>query len=90
VFFQTDVDVHAISPQVDVVHPCQVPVGEGALLGLPLLGELGDHGCGQARGRAEELAEGRHEVTRGQAVQIQQRQHLGDLRGLARPGRQDR
>ena len=40
--------------------------------------------------RAEELPERGHEIPRRQAVQVQQRQHLADLRGLARPRRQDR
>jgi hypothetical protein len=40
--------------------------------------------------RAEELPERGHEVPGRQAVQVQQRQHLADLRGLARPRRQDR
>ena len=40
--------------------------------------------------QAEELPERGHEVPGRQAVQVQQRQHLADLRGLARPRRQDR
>src|ERR1019366_7223970 len=40
--------------------------------------------------RAEELPERGHEVPGRQAVQVRQRQHLADLRGLARPRRQDR
>ena len=40
--------------------------------------------------RAEELPERGHEVPGRQTVQVQQRQHLADLRGLARPRRQDR
>ena len=38
----------------------------------------------------EELLQRRAEVPAGQAMQVQQRQHLGHLRGLAGPRRQDR
>ena len=55
-----------------------------------LIANVGDHRGRQARGRAEELAQRRDEVPAGQAVQVQQRQHLGDLRGLPRPRWQDR
>jgi hypothetical protein len=40
--------------------------------------------------RARELAQRGHEVPARQPVQVQQRQHLRHLRGLARPRRQDR
>jgi hypothetical protein len=90
VLLKADVDVDAVDPQVDVVHPGQITVGEGALLGLPGLGQLGDHRRRQPGRRAEELPQRGHEVARGQAVQVQQRQHLGDLRGLPAPRRQDR
>lgn len=87
---QPDVDVDAVSPQIDVVGLGQVTGGKRTLLGLPLLGQLRDHRRGQAGGRAEEPPQRGHEVPAGQAVQVQQRQHLGDLEGLARPPRQDR
>jgi hypothetical protein len=90
VFFEADVDVHAVGPQVDVVDLGQIPGGERALLGLPLPGQPSDDRGGQPGGRAEELAEGGHEVPARQTVQVQQRQHLGDARGLPRPRRQDR
>jgi hypothetical protein len=61
-----------------------------AVLGLPGLGQLGDHRCGQPGRAAQELAERGHEVAGGQSVQVQERQHLGDLLGLAAPRRQDR
>jgi hypothetical protein len=41
-------------------------------------------------GRPEEPGERRREVARAHAVQIHERQHLGDLRGLPGPRRQDR
>jgi hypothetical protein len=90
VFLEADVDVDPVDPQVDVVHIGEVPGGEGALLSPPGLGQLGDHRGGQPRRRAQELAQRRPEVAGGQAVQVQQRQYLGDLRGLAAPWRQDR
>ncbi len=90
VLLQPDVHVDPVGPQVDVVHAGQVPGGEGALLGLPGLGQPGDHRRRQPGGRAQELAQRGHEVPGRQAMQVQQRQHLGDLRGLPRPRRQDR
>jgi hypothetical protein len=90
VFLQPDVDMNAVRPQIYIVHIRQIALSEGALLGLPLLGQLRDHRRRQAFRRAEKLAQGGHEVPARQAVQVQQRQHLGDLRGLARPRRQDR
>ena len=89
-FFEADVDVDPVGPQVDIVHTGQVPGREGALLGLPYLGQLGDHRRGQPGRGAEELAQRGHEVPGGQAVQVEQRQYLGDLRTLAAPRRQDR
>jgi len=40
---QADAEVHPIRPAVHVVHPCQVALLEGLLLGLPLGGQPGDH-----------------------------------------------
>ncbi len=90
VLLQTDLEVDPVDPQVYVVAVLQRPRAERLRVVLPLLGEPGDRGRRQARGRAQELFQRRHEVPRRQAVQVQQRQHLRDLRGLARPGRQDR
>jgi hypothetical protein len=90
VLLEADVDVDAVGPQVDVVHARQAPAGERLLLALPGLGQLRDHRRGQAGRAAEELPERGYEVPGRQAVQVEQRQHLGDLRGLAAPGRQDR
>jgi hypothetical protein len=90
VLLQSDVDVDPVDPQVDVIHTGQIPGGKGALLGLPGLGQLRDHRSGQPRRAAEELAEGGHEVPGREAVQVEQREHFGDLRGLAAPRRQDR
>ena len=80
----------AVSPQVHEVHPRQVPLGERLLLGRPGLGELGDRRGGQPLRAAEELPQRGHEISRREPVQVQQRKHLADLRGLARPRRQNR
>jgi hypothetical protein len=90
VLLQPDIHVDPIRPHVDIVRGGQVPGGEGALLGLPLLRQLRDHRRGQPGGRAQELAERRNEVAAGQPVQVKQRQHLSDLRCLPRPRRQNR
>jgi hypothetical protein len=89
VLLQPDLEVDPVDPAVDVVGVGQRPLAERLGVVLPLAGEPGDRRRRQARGRAEELLQRRAEVTAGQAVQIQQRQHLGDLRGLPGPGRQD-
>ncbi len=73
VLLEADVDVDPVGPEIDVVHTGQIPAGEDALLGLPRLGQLGDHRRRQASGRAEELPKRRREVARGQAVQVEQR-----------------
>jgi hypothetical protein len=90
VLLEADVEVDPVRPQVHIVHIGQVTLAERVLLGLPGLGQLGHHRRRQPLGRAEELTERGHEVPGRQTVQVQQRQHLGDLRGLARPRRQDR
>jgi hypothetical protein len=41
---------------LDVVHIGEVSGGEGALLGLPRLGQFGDHRRRQSRRRTQELA----------------------------------
>ncbi|GAA4930490.1 hypothetical protein GCM10023334_037540 [Nonomuraea thailandensis] len=89
VLLQADVDVNAISPQIDIVDTGQVTGSEGTLLGLPLLGELGDDRRRQPVAGAEELTQRGHEVAGGQAMQVEQRQHLGDGRALTAPRRQD-
>ena len=43
VLFETQVEVHAVHPAVDVVAVGQVPVHERPVLGLPLGREPGDH-----------------------------------------------
>ena len=88
-FLKADVDVDAVGPQVDEVHIGQISFVEDAGVVLPLHGQPGDRRGGQARVRAEEAFQCRDEVLAGQAMQVQQRQYLGDLRGLAAPGRQD-
>jgi hypothetical protein len=84
------VDVDAVRPHIHVVHCGQIPVAEGLVVGLPLRGQPGHRRRGQARAGAQELLQRRDEVPAGQPVQIQQRQHLADLRRLPAPRRQDR
>ncbi len=80
----------AVDPQVDIVAARQIATTERGGLILPLRREPGDRRCRQPGTGAEELLQGRGEIAARQPVQVQQRQHLGHLRGLARPGRQDR
>jgi hypothetical protein len=86
---QTDVAVDAVRPAVHIVPVRQVPSLERLAFGLPLDGQPGDDRRGQARTPAEECLQGGHEVLAGQTVQIQQRQHLGDLRRAPAPARQE-
>ena len=79
----------AVGPHVHVVHTGQIALVELLRLVLPLHGQPGDRRCGQAGVGAEEPLQRGDEVLAGQAMQVQQRQHFGDLRGLAAPGRQD-
>jgi hypothetical protein len=87
---QSNAEVYSVGPQVHVVHIGQTPVGEAAGLVLPRHGQPADRRRGQARPDAQEALQRGDEVLSGQAVQVQQRQHLGDLRRLATPRRQNR
>lgn len=87
---QAYAQVNAVGPHVDVVAGGQITLAERGVILLPLLGEPGDRRWRQPGRRAEELLQRGHEVAGRQAVEIEQRQHLGDLRGLAAPGRQNR
>jgi hypothetical protein len=82
--------VDAVDPQVDVVGARQVPLPEGLRLVLPLRGQPGDRRGRQSGTGAQELLQRRTEVAGRQTVQVQQRQHLTDLQGFARPRWQDR
>lgn len=87
---QANVEVDAVGPHIHVVDLGEVAVHEGGMVGLPLLGQPGDRGRGQPGRASKELLQRGHEVARGQAVQVEQRKNLADLRALAAPGRQDR
>jgi hypothetical protein len=82
--------VDPVDPQVDVVGPRQITLPERLGLVLPLRGEPGDRRGREPDTGAQELLQRRTEVTGGQTMQVQQRQHLGHLRGLTRPRRQNR
>jgi len=76
-------------PHTDAVLLAEVTLAEHLVVGLPAgqqptNGRRRQPGCG-----AEEGLQRRHEVAGGQPVQVQQRQHLSDLRAAAAPGRQD-
>src|SRR5262249_53108619 len=90
VLAEADAEVDAIGPAVDVVRARQVPVAPAPVLLLPHLGQSGNRRGGQARAGPEELLQRRHEVLARQPVQVEQRQHLGDLPALTAPRRQDR
>ena len=79
-----------VDPHVHVVGPGQRTLVERGGLVLPLNRQPGDRRGRQPGTGADELLQRRPEIVAGQAVQVQQRQHLRDLRGLARPRRQDR
>ena len=79
----------AVDPDVDVVPVLEGPGHEVLALLLPRRGQAGDGGRRQTGVGAEELSERRGEVTRGEPVQIEQRQHLADLGGPAYVRRQD-
>jgi len=79
-----------VGPHVDVVDCGQIPCGEGLLLRLPGLRQPRHRRRGQPRRRPQELPQRWHEVQRGQAMQVEQRQHLRHLRRAPAPRRQDR
>ena len=78
-----------VDPDVDVVPVGQVAGHKGTVLVLPGRDEPGDHRSRQPGCRAEEALEGGDEVACRKPVQVQERKHLGDLRGPAAPGRKD-
>jgi hypothetical protein len=79
-----------VDPHIHVIGVLQRALGKRLGVLLPLRGQPSDRRRGQTRCRPEELLEGRAEVAAGQAMQVQQRQHLDHLRRLARPRGQDR
>jgi hypothetical protein len=80
VLVETDSEVHPVGPHVHVVPVIEASFGEGPLFGLPLGGQPGDHRRGEPGTGAEEPRQRRREVTRAHAMQVHERQHLGDLR----------
>jgi hypothetical protein len=81
--------VDPIRPAVHEVTINQIAAGKRLVIGLPGDKEPINRCRRQPRRRAEEPLQRRHEVTGGQPMQVQQRQHLGHLRALAAPWRQD-
>src|SRR5665648_1001696 len=90
VLLEADLEVDPVDPHVHVVAPGQGAGVERGGLVLPLRGQPRDRGGRQARTRAQELLQRGPEVRGGQPVQVQQGQHLSDLRRLPGPRGQDR
>jgi hypothetical protein len=67
----------------------KVALLKGFPFGLPLLAQPGDHRGRQPRRRAQQLGQRWDEVGAGQPVQVQKRQHRGDLRAAPDPPGQD-
>jgi hypothetical protein len=68
----------------------QLPGAKRGVLGLPLLGEPLDRARREPRGvLSEQIPERRSEVPGREAVQVEDRQHLGHLRRAPRARRQD-
>ena len=82
-------EVDPVRPHVHVVTVGEVTLAEGLVVGLPGGDQPGDDRRRQPRRGAEERLQGGREVAGRQAVQVQQRQHLGHLGALAAPRRQD-
>ena len=80
---------NAVHPHVDVVSLGEVALHELLTLPLPLLCKAGDGRGRKPRLGAEELLQGREEISAGETVEVQQRQDLGDLRRAAHVGRED-
>src|SRR2546422_86079 len=91
VLFQPDAEVHAVRPEIDVVAVRQVPAAEGFVLRGPRLRQPEDRARRQAgRVRPEQGRQRLAEVTRRQAVQIEQRQDTLHPRRPPDVRRQDR
>ena len=80
----------AVGPQVHVVHTRQVPLGERLLLGLPGLGQLRDRRGGQALGVPRNCPSAGTKSPDESPCRYSSGSTSLDLRGLARPRRQDR
>jgi len=89
VLFEAHVEVDAVHPPVDKVDTREVALRPLRVLGLPRFGEPGDRRGRQPGLGAEELAQGGGEVPRREPAQVEDRQHLADLGGLAHRGRQE-
>ena len=80
----------AVDEQVGVAVKAQAALPKRGVVGLPLLGQPADRAGRQPRRvLAEQIPQRRREVAGRQAAQVQDRQHVADLRRAARVGRQD-
>jgi hypothetical protein len=86
---EADLEVDPVDPQVDVVGALQraLPERRGVVCHWPV--SRVTVAADRPGPGAEELLPRRAEVAAGQVVQVQQRQHLGNLRGLPGPRGQD-
>jgi hypothetical protein len=83
-------DMDAVDEQVRVAAEPEVALAEPIVVGLPLLTQPADRRGRQPGGvLAEQVLQRRPEVTRREPAQVQDRQHLGDLRRPPRVRRQD-
>jgi hypothetical protein len=90
VLLQPDAEVDPIGPDVDVVAVGEVALLERLVVRLPSSSEAGDRGRREARCfLAEQRSQALLEVSRREATQVEDREHLGDLGRAAHVGRQD-
>ena len=90
VLAEADLDVDPVHEQVRVAAEAQEPLAEPVVMRLPLLAQPADRRRRQARGvLAEQPFERRAEVAGREAAEVQDRDHLPDLRRPSRVRRQD-
>ncbi len=90
IFLQAHGEVHSVHPPVEIRRLGQVPFPPRVVFRLPDLLEPHDRGRGEPLDRLpEQLRQGGGEVPRGQAPQIQDRQHLVQPPAPPHVGRED-
>lgn len=85
-FLKPDVDVNIVGPQVHVVYAGEVPGGEGACSAFQVSVSLVTTDADRLAVEPRTWPNAGPKVPRGQPVQVQQRQHLSDLRVLRAHG----
>ena len=90
VLTEPDLDVDPVHEQIGVAVEAQQPLTESSVVSLPLLAQPADRRGRQAGGvLTEEPLQRRAEVPGREATEVQDRDHLPDLRRPARVRRQD-